>query len=556
MLGQLGLLPWCCACLPTAMPSGCLAPPANAPPYPTRRNTLIVDAPDARGFRLTELVAAISLATDLGTGQPVEHALRTCLLSTSVAKVLGLDATTTADVHYVALLRFLGCVADAPDIARLTGGDNIAFLSDMAPSAMGNAGEEMRALAHSLGRSRSRLRRGRLLVRALSDPGWGRRSLSAHCEVGARLAARLGLGSGVVDALAHAYERWDGRGRPDGLAAEEIPIAVRVVVVARDALLWQRLAGSEAASAVLTRRRGRAYDPAVVDALQNVGLGTTESDSPWQDVLEAEPAPVRRIEPAELDEALAAVGDFADLRSTRSRGRSSRVAELAAAAGRASGVSAEEIIALRRAGMVADVGAVGVPAEVWGSHDPTGAEVAEQVRLHPYLSERILNRCTGLTSVALLAGAHHERLDGSGYHRGSTGPQLSIPARLLAAADLWASLDEQRSSRSALTPAQARTAIRAEARAGRVDAAAVEAVLAAAGQGGDRARSARPAGLSDREIEVLRLVARGSSNRDVAAYLSISAKTVGRHVENIYAKAGVRSRAAAALFAMEHRLLD
>jgi HD-GYP domain-containing protein (c-di-GMP phosphodiesterase class II) len=514
-----------------------------------------VDVPDSKGFRLAELVAAISLATDLGTGQPMEHALRTCLLSTSVAKELGLDVTTIADVHYVALLRFLGCVADTPDLARSTGGDNIAFLSAMAPTAMGSGDEQMRALARNLGRGRSRLRRGQLLVRALSDPGWGRRSLSAHCEVGARLATRLGLGPRVVDALAHAYERWDGRGLPDGLAAEEIPVAVRVVVVTRDALLWQQLAGSEIASAVLARRRGRAYDPAVVDAVHRVGTLPTEGRSAWQDVLDAEPAPVRRIRPAELDVALAAVGDFSDLRSSRSTGHSARVAEIAAAAGRACGLPGEEITALRRAGMVADLGAVGVPADVWDGHDPIGADVAEQVRLHPYLSERILKRCTGLTSVALLAGAHHERLDGSGYHRGSTAQQLSTPARLLAAADLWASLGEQRASHAARTPEQARTEIRAEAKAGRVDATAVEAVLAAV-RGGDRARTIHPAGLSDREVEVLRLLARGSTNRDVSTRLSISAKTVGRHVENIYAKAGVRSRAAAALFAMEHRMLD
>ena len=168
-------------------------------------------------------------------------------------------------------------MADAPDIARLSRGDNIAFLSAMAPTAMGSGDEELRALAHNLGRGRSRLRRGRLLIRALSEPGWGKRSLSAHCEVGARLARRLGLGPGVVDALAHAYERCDGRGLPNGLSAEDIPIAVRVVVVARDAVLWQRLAGSEVASAVLTRRRGRAYDPAVVDAVHDEYVGRPTS---------------------------------------------------------------------------------------------------------------------------------------------------------------------------------------------------------------------------------------------------------------------------------------
>jgi HD-GYP domain-containing protein (c-di-GMP phosphodiesterase class II) len=507
---------------------------------------------------LTELVAAVSLATDLGTGQPIEHALRTCLLSMAVADELGLDASTAADVHYVALLRFLGCTADAPDTARLAGGDNIAFLSAMAPATMGSTGEAARTLVRSLGRGQPPLRRARLVAGALSDPDGAARSLSAHCEVGARLAARLGLGDGVVDALSHAYERWDGRGVPDGLAGEAIPIAVRVVVATRDAVLWQRLAGTEAATEVLARRRGRAYDPAVVDAVHAVGVPAADGRSVWDDVLAAEPPPIRRVGPVVLDQALAAVGDFADLRSAWTRGRSSRLAELAKAAGREAGVPEGDLKLLHRAGMVADIGAVGVPAAVWERYGPLGPQVNEQVRLHPYLSERVLGRCDGLGPLAALAGSHHERLDGSGYHRGSTGAQLPQLARLLAAAELWTALSEDLPHRPAQAPDQARDTLRDEVTAGRLDRAAVQTVLSAAGQSGDTARRRRlpnPGGLSDREVEVLRLIARGLRNREVAERLFISPKTVGHHVAHIYAKIGVTTRPGAVLFAMEHHLL-
>ena len=204
---------------------------------------------------------------------------------------------------------------------------------------------------------------------------------------------------------------------------------------------------------------------------------------------------------------------------------------------------------------MADLGAVGVPSGVWESPGPLGVEALERVRLHPYLSERVLGRCPGLRPVAALAGAHHERLDGSGYHRGSTGAQLPSPARLLAVADVWTALREDRPHRPARPPAEARDVLWAEVTAGRLDGTAAEAVLAADGQGGDRRRAPRPAGLSDREVEVLRLIARGCSNREVAGRLSISAKTVGHHVGHIYAKIGVTTRPAAALFAMEHDLL-
>jgi HD-GYP domain-containing protein (c-di-GMP phosphodiesterase class II) len=516
------------------------------------------EAAGVAGFRLTELVAAVSLATDLGTGQPMEHALRTCLLSMAVADELGLDAGTSSDVYYVALLRFLGCTADAPETARLAGGDNVAFLAAMAPAVMGSTGEAARALVRSLGRGRPVWHRVRLVAGALSDPEGAARSLSAHCEVGARLAARLGLSHGVIDALSHAYERWDGRGVPAGLAGEAIPMAVRVVVATRDAVLWQRLAGADVALEVLTSRSGRAYDPAVVAAVAAVGIPAANGRSVWDSVLAAEPPPVRRIEPEALDRALATVGDFADLRSVWTRGRSSRLAGLAQAAGREAGVPASDVALLHRAGMVADIGAVGVPVAVWEQCGTLGPQVNEQVRLHPYLSERVLSRCDGLQPLAALAGSHHERLDGSGYHRGSTGAQLPYLARLLAAADMWVALREVLPHRPALAPGQACEALWDEVRAGRLEGGAVEAVVSIAGGNGDARRRGRlphPGGLSDREVEVLRLIASGLRNREVAAQLFISPKTVGHHIEHIYDKIGVRTRPGAVLFAMEHNLL-
>ncbi len=504
------------------------------------------------GFRLSELVAAISLATDLGTGQPLEHALRTCRLATQVADELGLDAATASDVYFVALLRFLGCTADAPEMAYYAGGDNVALVAAMAPVYMGSPAEALRGLASGVGRGRSAPRRAWLLGKAIRDS----RTEVSHCEVGARLATRMGMGAGVAAALAHAYERWDGRGVPDGLAGDVVPVAVRVVVVARDAVLWQRLAGSAKALAVLSRRRGHAYDPAVVDAVARVGIPEDQGEPVWEEVLAREPQPHRHIGHVAIDRALAAVGDFADLRSRWTRGRSGRVAATAAAAGQGCGMPERRVAALRRAALVADLGSVGVPAGTWDRAAALGVGEGERVRLHPYLSERVLGRCTGLAPVAALAGAHHERLDGSGYHRGSAGPQLSAAARLLAAADVWTALIEDRAHRPAFPPRRARDVLRAEVGVGRLDGTAVDAVLATVGQGGGPSVStARPAGLSEREVAVLRLIARGYSNREVAARLGIAAKTVGHHVEHIYAKLGVTTRPAAALFAMEHGLL-
>lgn len=506
-------------------------------------------------LRLIELLGAISLATDLGTGQPHLHGVRTSVLAVAIGRELGLDDAAVADVQQVALLRFLGCTADTSETARMTGGDDLAFLAGMAPVVMGAKPAMARQLVATVGAGQSALRRATLVAGALADPGGARRSLSAHCEVAAMLASRLGSGRVVVQALAHGHERWDGAGFPDGLAGEAVPLAVRVAVAARDADLWWR-AGAPQMAEMLQHRRGRAYDPAVTDACLTVGaevLGGLDQGDAWQAMLDAGTAGGEIAAPS-LDVALAAVADFADLKSPWTRGHSPRVAALAAAAGRAAGMGDQEVNRLRRAALVHDLGRVGVPNGIWDRPGPLGVADRDRVRMHSYLTESTLNCCPALADLGRLGGAHHERLDGSGYHRGTR--DLGQAERLLAVADVAAAMGEHRPHRPAATPAQIADAVWADVRAGRLDGAAADAVLAAAGQPATHRRDTWPAGLSGREVEVLRLIARGQTNKQVAASLCLSAKTVGRHIENLYAKIGARSRAAAALFAMEHHLLE
>ncbi|MGH9117651.1 MAG: HD domain-containing phosphohydrolase, partial [Acidimicrobiales bacterium] len=259
-----------------------------------------------------------------------------------------------------------------------------------------------------------RRRIGRV-ARALGDPGGERRSLSAHCEAASRLATRLGMPASVCDSLAHAYERWDGKGYPDGLAGEDVPVAIRVVAVARDAELWARQAGWTTAAEMLTRRRGRAYDPAVVDALSNDGEGWLAGigDDPGAAVLEAEPGPVLTLDDSRVDAALSAVADFADLKSPFFLGHSIGVGALAGAAAIAAGLSDEDAVTLRRAGLVHDIGKVGIASGIWDHPGPLSADQWERVRLHSYLGERVLSRCRLLEPYAAVAARHHERADGS-----------------------------------------------------------------------------------------------------------------------------------------------
>ena len=505
-------------------------------------------------LRLTELLASLSLATDLGTGQPPGHALRTCTIAAALAQALGCGPNEVRTVHQFALLRFLGCTSDAAETAATVGGDDLAINSAMAPVLMGSGRQMMGQFVRTVAPGQSPLRRLRLLTGALADPKGTERSLSTHCEVAVMLARRAGLEQPVVDALAHAYERWDGKGYPAGLVGDAIPLAVRVGVVTRDADLAVMLGDDP--REWLRARSGRAYDPAVVEAFERVGadvLSELDGADEWETALASEPRPVVIVEPAALDAVLTAFADFADLKSPWIRGHSRRVASLAEGAGRLSGIDASGCDELRRAGFVHDLGRVAVANGVWDKAGPLTTSEWELVRLHPYYTERILDRCGALASLVGPASSHHERLDGSGYHRSVSGEALSRSDRVLAAADVFAALTSERPHRPAYGDAEASRALEAEAN---LDGNAVACVLAAAGRRPAPPPAGWPADLTDREVEVLRLIARGRSNRQVAQQLFIAPKTVGRHVENLYRKIGVSSRAAAAVFAMEHRLLD
>jgi HD-GYP domain-containing protein (c-di-GMP phosphodiesterase class II) len=506
-------------------------------------------APGEPKLRVVELLASLSLATDLGTGQPTGHGLSTSLLSVSLAREMGCGLDQVRSVLHVALLRFLGCTSDASDRARTAGGDDMSFLAAMAPVWMGSSGEAVRALVGAIGPDQSLPRRVKTVGSALADTKSDVRAISAHCEVGAMLARRLRLHEPVIDALAHAYERWDGKGLPNGLSGEDIPLEVRIAAVARDVDLFSRH-GSDVVG-LLANRRGKAYDPEVVDAFGRLGFSHREAE--WQDVLALEPQPVEHL--ADLDHALRAMADFVDIKSPWTRGHSPKVADLSVGAAREMGIGPLECATLRRAAMVHDLGRVGVENGIWDNPGRLSTGQWEKVRLHPYLTGRILSRWQSLASLGDLASSHHERVDGSGYHRQLGGEQLSALARILAAADVMAALTAARPHRPAFTLEEAAQTMTTEVAAGLLDRDAAEAVIAAGGSKALLPPMSNPGGLTDREVEVLRLIARGYTNRLVGQELFISSKTVGRHVENIYAKIGVSTRAGATVYAMEHRLV-
>jgi HD-GYP domain-containing protein (c-di-GMP phosphodiesterase class II) len=506
--------------------------------------------------RLAELLAVLSLATDLGMGQPMEHVLRQCLISMRLAKRLGLDEADREVVYYAALLAWVGCHVDAYEQAKWFG-DDLALKADFRRVDFASAARPLFMLRH-LGAGRPAVERARLGIAFLGD---GRRTAEAmlenHWLAADDLAARLGLAQQVRDSVEQTFERWDGKGVPKGARGDEILLTSRLVTLADVVEVFHRAGGTDAAITVARQRRGTQFDPQLVDIFASEATalfaGLDEASS-WEAVIGAEPALGALLTGAELDAALEAIADFTDVKSPYTIGHSRGVADLAGEAARTIGLGGEASKLVRRAGLVHDLGRLGVSNAIWDKRGGLSHAERERVRLHPYLTERMLACSAALAPLAAVAVQHHERLDGSGYPRGLSGSAVSPQGRVLAAADLYHSRTEPRPHRPASTADEAATQLRAEVRAGRMDGEAVAAVLSAAGHGAAR-RRVRPAGLTGREVEVLRLLARGLSNKEIGEQLVISRKTVSHHVEHIYTKTGATNRALASLFAAGNGLI-
>jgi HD-GYP domain-containing protein (c-di-GMP phosphodiesterase class II) len=511
---------------------------------------------DRTHVRLAELVAALSLGIDLGFGQPMEHVLRQCLIALRIADGLGLDEDERTAVYYTALLINVGCHSDAHEQAKWFG-DDIAVKSikyDHEPRSLRMAATSVRFL----GSGNPPLHRFRLgLEFVLSGHREVDGMIEHHAAIARALGEHLELPAGVLAALAAAYERWDGRGWPGELEGEAVPLPARIAQVAEYVEVAGRVGGAEAAKKLAREWRGRQFDPAVADLVETQAdaiLSDLADIGAWGAVIEAEPALAVVVSGGRFDAALLAIAEFVDLKSPYFLGHSRAVADLAAAAGVRIGLDETEVRTLRRAGLACGLGRLGVSNAIWDKRGALGAGEWERVRLHPHFTERMLSQSDALRPLAVAAVQHRERLDGSGYPRGLSGAAISQPGRVLAAADSYQAMREPRPHRPARPADEAAAELRVEVRAGRLDAEAAEAVLGAAGHRVPRRREG-PAGLTQREVEVLRLLARGLSNREIAERLVISPKTVGNHAEHIYGKIGCSNRAAAGLFAMRHGLL-
>ena len=513
---------------------------------------LMAGPPDE--VRLAELVATLSLGTDLGLGLPMEHVIRLTLIALRLADRLGLGESVRREAYYSGLLAWVGCHTDAYEQAKWFG-DDIAVKREGRFFDSGRPLQAAVFAVRAVGVGQTPLARLGTWARL---PAAARHQafvdLENHWRGADQLADQLGLGVTIRRSLRESFERWDGHG-VGGLSGDAVTVTARLVILADVMAAYQATEGPAAAVTVARERAGTQFDPDLVEVFcQHASEVLADLDAPdnWDKIIDTEPSLGRVLRGDQIDSALGAIGDFADVKSPFTIGHSRRVADLAGSA--AAALELPDARLVRRAGLVHDLGRLGVSNAVWDKPGPLTLAETERVRLHPYLTERMLAGSPVLARLGRVAVQHHERLDGSGYPRGLRATSISAEGRVLAAADRYATLIEERPHRRPASRVEAAAGLREDVRAGRLDAASVEAVLGVAGHRVGRRRS-YPAGLTTREVEILRLLTLGLSVKAIANRLTISPKTVGSHAEHIYTKTGATNRATLGLFAAHHGLL-
>jgi HD-GYP domain-containing protein (c-di-GMP phosphodiesterase class II) len=513
-------------------------------------------------MRRADFMMFLAYASDIATGHTSDFALRSCVLAMRIGELVGSSEQERRNAYHQSLLRYVGCNADTHLLAA-TFGDEIALRRDLVGMDMGDRVQLGSVFVKAFTRHYAGLAPA-ALEKAIQDglaraAAASRLILTAHCEVAQRIGERLGLSEEIRANLGQIYERWDGKGLPRGRTGDAVLPAVRLVTLAQDAIALSDASGIEEMARVIASRADGAYEARLALAVSAhasslmAGIGATVDR---EEILRLEPDPPVTLNEAACDEAFLTIADVIDMRLPFTHGHSRAVADLAEAAGQTVGLPSADVRALRWSGHVHDLGELAVPVSTWMRNGPLTVRERDAAQLHAYHSERALAAFgrSGAPMAALVL-RHHERLDGSGYHRKVGASDLSLAARILAAAERFQTAREPRPHRTALSNEAAASMLRAEVRAGRLCSVAVEAVLSAAGQPSRRAPLRPLSGMTPREVEVLRLIAAGLTVKETANTLDISPKTVDHHIQSIYARIGVSTRAAAALYAVEHGVL-
>ncbi|HEY4299211.1 MAG TPA: HD domain-containing phosphohydrolase [Paraburkholderia sp.] len=476
-------------------------------------------------IRVLDAMKALAFIGDLSMGQPTDHSPRTGWLAARLAAEAGLDDTQCGVVKEVSLLRWSGCTANAAGFSDWLGDDigSRAAMLAMQPdwAGTGKSPEQVGATIMPLAQ--------------------------VHCEVSGEVAHMLGLAPATQEALRRIFESWDGGGFPDRRSGRDVPAEVFMVGVAGDLEILSRVYGLEQAQMLIAQKAGRQYPAELAHlASARAAVWLKELDDPGAqlDAGAASTAATQLVSAPEI------VADVIDLKLPWMTGYSRRVADAAGACCARLGMSDDATRSTYMAGLLHGMGRMAVPNAIWNTAGELTRAAWEKVRLVPYWTARAGKQIEGLSRESEIASFAYERLDGSGYFRGSAGAAIGREARVLAVAAAWVAMRSDRPWRKAFSADEAAALLNEQAQAGRFDAEAVKAVSTEFDDlptPGERVRGTKTGLLSPREAEVLRHISLGASNKEAARTLGLSLSTVRTHVESVFRKLECTTRAAATL---------
>jgi putative nucleotidyltransferase with HDIG domain len=406
---------------------------------------------------LSGVIGALSYALDIAEGEPPGHAVRSCLIGMRLAAELDLSPSERSDLFYALLLKDAGCSANANRMAALFAADDRVA---KATSKLVDWTDKRAALKWSIRTVApgAGLRRRIQVLRGIRDEGEvTRKFMEARCDRGAEIARMLFLSEQTAAAIRSLDEHWDGRGMPDGLAGEEIPLAARILCLAQTVEVFHAAGGVQAAKAMARRRRGRWFDPALVDAFMRF----CDDRDFWAalrapDVSQWEPADLALVgDDARLDRIAQAFARVIDAKSPFTAQHSDNVAQIAD--GIAAVLEFDPVARrlLRRAALLHDIGKLAISNRILDKPGQLTDEEFRAIKTHPVHTLRILERAPCFAELADLAANHHEKLDGSGYPRSLGADDLDVPMRVLAVADVYEALTAARPYRGPLAPEDA-----------------------------------------------------------------------------------------------------
>jgi putative nucleotidyltransferase with HDIG domain len=428
----------------------------------TASTSLTQETSSGLELRMSDLISALSLALDLTEGQPMGHAVKSCLLGMRIAEILGLPVEQRSNLYYAMLLKDAGCSSNAARMYEIFGGDERAAKKEVKTTDWSRVTfDGLEYLMRNVMPGKSRLDR----VIAIAHIAMNRKDQSTElfqlrCERGGQIAKKIGLGAIAAEAVFNLDEHWDGNGFPHGLKGAEIPLLSRIMNLCQTLEVFSALSGPQDAFQVIQERSGTWFDPEMVKASLEL-----ERDSALWELLESDEvrATVIKMEPldtfqfaddARIDSVCEAFADVIDVKSPFTHEHSRGVTAVAVAIARELGIEEKEIVSIRRGALLHDIGKLSVPNKILDKNGKLTAQEWETIRLHPYYTQRILEKISGFKHLAFIASTHHEKLDGSGYYRNLRATQLPMSSRAITMADIYDALSAKRPYRDALPTEQ------------------------------------------------------------------------------------------------------